>query len=300
MDLEQAGEFQLSNDHGTKAIGKEMADTGSTLESGTESRWRRFLRGVGCWMTFLVTPLGWFCFGRLIRRLEPERLEKGMVLIFTGIEGYSFLNVGALSGMIDGGLDYAVDIVDWTTGNKFLYIYHLRAWNRNKRIAQDLARKVIDYQDRYPGRPVWIVGHSGGGGMALLTAEALPHDRHLTGLILLNAAISPTFDIRPAASRVKSAVWNYHSILDWFFLQVGTTVFGTMDGRHGFAAGTIGFKGPVSEELVQEGKLIQRPWRFEMIKKFNPGDHFGCVHRVFVAEEIVPVIRCSTVDSPTA
>ncbi len=255
------------------------------------SHWTRLWRGVLCWLTFVVTPLGWFCFGRLIRRLEPERLDKGLVLVFTGIEGYSFLNVGILCGLIDGGVDYAVDIVDWTTGKKFLYLYHLRGWTRNNFEAQRLASKIVEYQNEYPGRPVWIVGHSGGGGMALITAAALPEDRKLTGIVLLAAAVSPTFDVRPATAKVETAIWNYHSKFDCMFLELGTTVCGTLDGQHVCAAGAFGFRGPSADEAVTSGRLIQRPWHWRMLSRFNPGDHFGCCHRVFVAEEIVPLIR---------
>jgi hypothetical protein len=34
-----------------------------------------------------------------------------------------------------------------------------------------------------------------------------------------------------------------------------------------------------------------------MLLQFNPGEHFGCVHRVFVAEEIAPLIKASEEDS---
>ena len=255
------------------------------------SRWTRLRRGVLCWLTFLVTPLGWFCFGRLIRRVEPERLDKGLILVYTGIEGHSFLNVAILCGLIDGGVEQAVDIVDWTTGNKFLFLLHLRGWTRNNTTAQRLASKIVEYQNEYPGRPVWIVGHSGGGGMALLTASALPEDRRVTGIVMLATAVSPTFDVRPAAAHVERAIWNYHSKFDWFFLEFGTTLLGTIDGQHVCAAGAFGFRGAATDEAVASGRLIQRPWHWRMLSQFNPGEHFGCAHRVFVAEEIVPLIR---------
>lgn len=259
----------------------------------TVSWWKRLWRGVSCWGTFLVTPLGWFCFGRLIRRMEPERLDQGLVLILTGIEGHSFLNVGAVAGMIDGGVKSAVEVVDWTTGRKFNYIYHLRAWKRNNRVAQELTRRIIDYRTNYPGRPIWLVGHSGGAGMALLIAAALPEEHPLTGVILLGAAVSREFDVRPATRRVEMPIISYHSRFDLFFVGLGTTVFGTMDGKHACAAGAFGFCGPANDEAAATGRLQQVPWQSRMLKRFNPGDHFGCMHRVFIAEEIAPLIRCT-------
>lgn len=240
-----------------------------------------------------MTPLGWFCFGRMVRRTEPERLEQGLVLVFTGIEGRSFLNVGLLTGLIDGGVSSAVEIVDWTTGNKLLFLWHLRGWTRNQRVARELAARIVDYQDRYPGRPVWIVGHSGGGAMALLTAAALPDGHKLTGVVLLASAASPVFDLQPALEKIETSIWNHYSWFDAFFLTFGTTLLGTIDGRHGRAAGAIGFRGPQAEAAMAAGRLIQIRWNWRMLGQFNLGEHFGCVHRVFIAEEIAPLIVAS-------
>jgi pimeloyl-ACP methyl ester carboxylesterase len=246
-----------------------------------------------CWMTFLMTPLGWFCFGRLVRRTEPERLEQGLVLVFTGIEGRSFLNVGLLTGLIDGGVRSAVEIVDWTTGNKLLFLWHLRGWNRNQRVARELADRIVVYQDRFPGRPVWIVGHSGGGAMALLTAAAMPDGHKLTGVVMLASAASPAFDLQPALEKIETSIWNHYSWFDAFFLAFGTTLLGTIDGRHGRAAGAVGFRGPHAEAAMAAGRLIQVRWNWRMLRQFNLGEHFGCVHRVFIAEEIAPLIVAS-------
>ncbi|MFO1043019.1 MAG: hypothetical protein U0941_14610 [Planctomycetaceae bacterium] len=265
----------------------------NVADSQPRHSWKRLWRGLACWATFLVAPFGWFCYGRLVRRMEPERLEHGLVLIFTGIEGRSFLNVGLLAGLIDGGIRSATEIVDWTTGNRFLFLFHLRGWKRNNRVAHTLAQRIVDYQKQYPGRPVWIVGHSGGGGMALLTAAALPAEHPLTGLVMLATAVSPEFDIRRALANVRTSIWNHYSWFDAFFLRLGTTVVGTLDGRHCCAAGAAGLRGPHIEEAVANGRLIQVRWNWRMLFQFNLGEHFGCVHRVFVAEEIAPLIVAS-------
>ncbi len=91
--------------------------------------------------------------------MEPERLARGLVLILPGIEGRSFLNVSLMAGLLDAGLPYAMEIVDWTTGHFLLLIYHLRAWKRNHRVARQIADRVIEYRRQYPGRPVWLIGH---------------------------------------------------------------------------------------------------------------------------------------------
>lgn len=257
------------------------------------SCWKRLWRGAACWLTFAVTPFGWFCYGGWVRRTEPERLERGLILVLTGIEGRSFLNVGLLAGLIDGGVRSAIEIVDWTTGNKFLFLLHLRGVNRNNRVARELAARIVTYQERFPGRPVWLVGHSGGGGMALMIAAALPENHSVTGIVMLATAVSPQYDLGPALARIDTAIWNYYSPLDLFFLCFGTMLVGTIDGRHCFAAGAVGLHNPSADLAMKQGKLFQIGWTWRCMAQFHIGEHFGCVHRVFVAEEIAPRIVAS-------
>lgn len=261
-------------------------------------RLERWWRGLTCWMTFAVTPLGWFCSGQWIRRVEQERLNQGLVLILTGIEGRSFLNVSLLAGLIDAGVRSAVEIVDWTTGNKLLFLLNLRGRQRNQRMAETLAQRVVAYQDEHPGQPVWLVGHSGGAGMALLTASALPPGRMVTGIIMLAAAVSPGIDLTPALDHVQTRIWNYYSGFDAFFLRFGTTVCGTIDGRHGAAAGAVGLTSPEADAAMEAGRLLQVRWNWRMLRQFNLGEHFGCTHRIFIAEEIAPWIIASETEPP--
>ncbi len=251
-------------------------------------RWLRTWRGWTCMALFLVTPLGWFVRGRFIRRLESERLARGLVLILPGIEGRSFLNLAILQGLLDADIPYALDIVDWTTGNKLLAIYHLRSWQRNQQQAGELAQRITEYRREFPDRPVWIVGHSGGGAMALLTAAALPDDVRVTGLILLAAAVSPEFDLTPAQAKVERGIWSFWSYLDCLFVGLGTTVFGTVDGCHRPAAGMVGFRSP---SAVESPPVTQIPYHPGFVRQFNLGGHFGCAHRVFIAEAVAPILE---------
>ena len=66
-----------------------------------------------------------------------------------------------------------MDIVDWTTGCFLLLLYHLLATGPNRRVARQIVDRVVEYRRQYPGRPVWLIGHSGGAGISLLTAELL-------------------------------------------------------------------------------------------------------------------------------
>lgn len=261
-----------------------MASATANEQTAAASRqWR----GWTCLATFAIAPLGWFVRGGFIRQMQPERLDRGLVLILPGVEGRSFLNLSILQGLLDAGVPYALDIVDWTTGFKGFVLYHLRGWRRNLRVANQLAERIARYRQEYPGRPVWIIGHSGGGGMALLTTNSLPDDVRVTGVILLAAAVSPGFDLRPIQQKVERGIWSFSSVLDWLFVGLGTTLFGTLDGWHTPSAGMIGFSGPVDEAFPP---VVQTPYRLEFVQRFNLGGHFGCAHRVFIAETIAPLL----------
>ena len=256
-----------------------------------KSTLRRFWRGFVCTLSFLVLPLGQLCGGRFIKRMEPERLDRGLVLILPGIEGRSFLNLSLMAGLLDAGLPYAMEIVDWTTGCCLLAIYHLRARERNRRVARQIASRVIEYRRQYPGRPVWLIGHSGGGAMSLLTAEFLPAEQSLTGIVLLAPAMSSRYSCDAAMQRTKRGIWNFCSAGDVWFLGLGTLVFGTFDGVHGPGSGWTGFVRHTDPSPAADCRLRQIPYRSRMISQFNLGGHFGCMHRVFVAETIAPILR---------
>jgi pimeloyl-ACP methyl ester carboxylesterase len=247
----------------------------------------RWWRGVSCCATFLVAPFGAIVPRRFTQRMAPEHLDQGLVLILPGIEGRSFLNLAIFQGLLDGGVPYAVDVADWTTGYRILTLYHLRAWKRNQRIARELAERILAYQAEYPGRPVWIVGHSGGGGMALLTAAALPKGQSVTGLVLLAPAVSPRFDLTPALEHVERGIWSFYSYWDCLFIGLGTMVFGCLDGPHGPAAGMVGFRHNAPDTAAA---LEQLAHSWQMVRQFHIGGHFGCAQRVFIAETVAPLL----------
>ncbi len=212
------------------------------------------------------------------------------------MEGRSFLNISLMAGLLDAGLPYAMEIVDWTTRCFLLAIYHLRAWERNRRIARQIASRVIEYRRQYPGRPVWLIGHSAGGAMSLLTAEFLSAEQSLTGLVLLAPAISSRYACDAALQRTERGIWNFYSAGDVWFLGLGTLLFGSFDGVHWPASGCIGFAHCTAPSPTAERQLRQIPYRPGMISQFNLGGHFGCVHRVFAAETIAPILQENSTD----
>jgi pimeloyl-ACP methyl ester carboxylesterase len=255
----------------------------------------RFLRGCLSILGALLHPLGRFT-GALLHDLRsPDRLERGLVLVLPGIEGESCINHSIARGLADGGVELAIEIHDWTTGVILLFLFHLRGWRRNVKQAEKLARRIVDYQRAYPGRPVILVGHSGGAAMAVLTLERLPAGANVASAILLQSAISPRYDLSRALARTPRGIWSFRSILDFLFLGAATSIGGTADGRHGPAGGMIGFRPPrdLSDagKSLYETRLHEISFRPAMIADFHFGGHIGPTNRIFVAERIAPLLK---------
>jgi pimeloyl-ACP methyl ester carboxylesterase len=254
----------------------------------------RFFRGCHSVLGIFLHPLGRFC-GRFLNDLRtPERLSQGLVLVLPGMEGESLLNHGIARGLADGGIRSAIEIHDWTTGVILFFLYHLRGWRRNVAQADRLAKRIIEYRRMYPGRSVHLIGHSSGAAIAVLALERLPAETFVTGAVLLQTAISPGYDLSRALGHVEQRIWNIRSVLDVFFLGIGTCVVGTFDGRHQCSAGMLEFRPPADlpsagRQLYNE-KLRDVPFNSSMVAAFNLGGHFGPLNRVFVAEHVAPLL----------
>jgi pimeloyl-ACP methyl ester carboxylesterase len=231
----------------------------------------------------------------------PSRLEHGSVIILPGIEGRSLFNVDIAWGLADAGVRSHIEVIDWTTGVFPLAVYHLRSERMHADGAQQIAARITDYQARYPGRPVQLIGYSGGGGVALYALQRLAAGQRATSVILLGSAISPKFDVYALLDRTQRGIWNFYSPLDLLFLGALTSICGTFDGHHGLSAGAIGFQGAShgGGEVANaaEPRLHQVRYEPAMLRQFHGGGHFGWTNRVFVAETIAPVILAAEMES---
>jgi hypothetical protein len=204
-------------------------------------QWLDALRGAGSFLSGLAFPLGGWWIGHLEALRSEARQQNGYVVVLPGVEGKSSMNLHLALGLVEGGVSQAVEIHDWTTGLWPLFAYHLRHERRARRRAAWIAAKIMEYQDRFSGRPTFLVGHSGGGGVTVLALECLPPGRRVTAALLLGPALSRHYDLTTALARTEAGIWNFHSPLDLVYLTAGTFVFGTIDGRHDVSAGAWGF-----------------------------------------------------------
>ncbi len=222
--------------------------------------------------------------------VTPERLDRGLVIVLPGIEGRGPLNEAICRGLDAGGVDCAIELCDWTSA--LLSVYNLRAESRNRRKAAKIARRIAVYQWDYPGRPVVLVGQSGGGAIAVWIAESLPAGHDLDGIIMIAPALSPKYMLDFPLERAKRGIINFYSGRDWVFLGMGTLIYGTMDGYHTASAGMMGFDVPEAGGRPKVyDKLFQIGWQEKMARTGHTGGHLSSGTGRFVSNYVAPFVR---------
>ena len=170
-------------------------------------------------------------------------------------------------GLVVGGVNGAMRLYDWGMPFPGGFLANLTRVDRNRKRAAELACQIMAYQDCYPGRPVHLLAQSGGAGIAVWAAEALPADHMIDGIVILGGALSPQYDLRKALARCRKGILNSHSHKDWLILGWGTRIFGTTDRQFCDACGRVGFQVPQNistEDRKLYRKLHQIPWTPDM------------------------------------
>lgn len=256
------------------------------------------LLGVGCTSANRPAPGGLSATGVALpwnnkTVVFPERLERGYTIVLPGIWGSQPLDHGIVKGLADADLPSTIELYDWTEG-PMLLLYNLRALAHNRIEGTKVAAKIVAYQDRYPGRPVSLIGYSGGAGVAVMALESLPPGRKVSTVILLAPALAPDYDLRTAIAHTSGTLHTFYSPADAAILMALSTAAGTMDGRHTLAAGAIGFSVPsgVTDDQRAEysNRLSQQSYSLDMLATGHPGGHFGWTSRAFVAKWVAPLV----------
>ena len=218
----------------------------------------------------------------------PDDLDRGLVLMLPGVEGRSWQLSGAVKGLRDAGIEYRVEIPEWGSG-LIRSLRNLTQLSANLKHAETVAARIVEYRSEHPDAPITVVGYSGGGGMAILVAEALPEGTRVDRIILIAAAISPRHDLSSARTRCRGEIVNFYSNGDWFTLGLGTRIFGTVDRSHSKAAGFVGFRDE-RDSLLQCDGLKQIAWHEDWRRLGHCGGHLGWLARVWSREILAPHI----------
>ena len=225
--------------------------------------------------------------------LTEERLNEGMVVILPGVEGASGLNKDIRHGLVTAGIAYAMPIRDWRRPIPLLgVVINQVDFLGNPLAAQSIANAIMDYQDEYPDRPVYILGHSGGGGVAIFVAEGLDEDRRIEGVIVLSGSISSAYNLEKALSRTQRGIVNFYNRNDSALLAVATMVLGNVDGIHGPSAGLIGFDEPKDKDADEKKAEYTKLYQVEMTNDMvlGGGSHTAVTDPGFVSLHVAPWI----------
>lgn len=220
--------------------------------------------------------------------LYPEKLVEGFTFVLPGIEAESVYTYSMCDGLLAGGVRGAIKVFNWGMPFPGGYLGNLCHFSRNRRRAQDLAAEIRAYQDQFPGQPVNVVAHSGGVGIAVWAVEHLSPDRPIHALVLLNGALSPTYDLSRALARTQRGILNSYSPRDVLVLDWGTRIFGTTDRKFVRGCGCAGFTRPPEADATLYQKFHQFCWKPEMSHTAHLGGHITSCTENFVEHYIAP------------
>jgi len=227
--------------------------------------------------------------------MNAEFMDRGLVIVLPGIDGRAAHTERLCKTLCDDEIGMAVELYDWTLPLGGLV--NQCAIERNHTMAGQLAERIHEYGQQFPGAPVFLIGHSGGTAIAIWAAEGLPDGESIDGIVLLASSLSPDYDLSRALCSTRGGIVSFYSSQDSALLGAGTILIGTMDGEHVESAGKVGFTAP-SDGAGQAAyrKLHQIPWVANMAETGHTGGHFSCLAGDFVSAYVRPFVLADSWD----
>jgi pimeloyl-ACP methyl ester carboxylesterase len=223
-------------------------------------------------------------------------MSHGLVIILPGIEGPSHFNRGIRSGLLTSGIYRALVIHSWGRPVPLAGpLLNQVDFIGNRLAGKQIADMIVAYQQNNPGRPVHVIGHSGGGGVAVFVAEGMPKGKKIDGLILLSASISSAYDLTKPLQHTRNGILNIYSKGDVGLLVIGTMLAGNVDGTRGPAAGAIGFDRPKHNPKPEKLEAYQKLYQMELSGDDTAfGSHTQSTHADFISQYVAPWILGET------
>lgn len=220
------------------------------------------------------------------------KAANGIVFYAPGAGNVDFGDAGIRAGLAQAGFTGEVAAYGWTISFNPAIDQTLR-FNARLR-ARGLARIIEDYIDRYPGRPVTLVGLSAGTGISIWALEDLREGYQVDNVVLLASSLWYRYDVSKALRRVRGKIYNYFSPND-AILAGPMKVFGSIDGVFGEdGAGAVGLQSPRGRE-----RIVNVRWRpeFEALGYF--GGHTDATSPAFVRSVLSRHILTSPTTRPS-
>lgn len=208
-----------------------------------------------------------------------ERAVHGITFYCPGAGNVDFGDAGVRSGLERAGYKGQVASFLWTISFNPALDQTLRL-NAKLRAGQ-LTGIIEDYIDRYPGKPVNLIGLSAGSGIAIWAVEGLGAKYKVDNVVLLSSSLWYRYDVSKALPHIKGKIYNYYSSQD-AILAGPMKVFGSIDGVFGDdGAGAVGLRPPKGAD-----RIVNIPWRAEFTRYGYYGGHTDGTSPAFVQAEI--------------
>jgi hypothetical protein len=250
----------------------------------------------GCQLRLTITFLVLACACTTAKAQEPvprrAQGRGGVVYLVGGIGGFDSMGYCARAVLPAAGIHHELRDFIWTHG-KGSFLKDLQDTRHLMRKADELAAQIKEQHARQPERPIFLVAKSGGTGLALLAAEQLSAGT-LERMVLISAAVTPDYDLRPALRATRREVVAFSSKNDQVILNWGTRQFGTVDRFYGPGAGYRGFVTPKSldaEDQALYQRLVQVHWKPTMLMYGYAGTHSGTSSPGFLLGELAPWLK---------
>lgn len=228
-----------------------------------------------------------------------QQLDSGLIWLIPGVHGEPWMLANAQRGLRDAGIESAIEVYDWKRSELFGVLLNLIDIEANLKHAAAIAHEIVSYHREHPGRPIDLVGYSGGGGLAVMAVEALPQDVRVRNLILVQPAISPDYNLSQALRQVDGSIINFHSRMDWVVLGLGTRAFGTMDRAYVPSAGKSGFNlATALPDEAQRQRLRQPQWTPKMMLTGHYGGHVGMLAYDWNRKYLAPYLMTEVQGKP--
>lgn len=212
------------------------------------------------------------------------------------IGGAGYLgNVGDIDvprGLRRGGYRGAIEVIGWQSVIGGALRDQLDR-ERNLEQARRVSRRITDYMEAYPGRPVNVIALSAGTGIATWALESMPEHLHVQNVVFFGSSLSRRYDLSEALARIDGKLYNFHSSRDPV-LKVGVPLAGSVDREFATAAGLSGFMAPRGADArclrLYGEKLRNMPYRSEYWRSGYHGLHTDATSQRFVKKYVAPLI----------
>lgn len=221
----------------------------------------------------------------------PSSPPRGVVFVVNGSGDFRTVSMNLSRVLAETGTPLQMETVAWSHGYGRYIADHVDHDNQLAE-GEKLAAQVSAYSKTYPGRKVYLIGHSAGCAVVLAAAERLPPDS-MDRIILLAPSVCTAYDLRPTLRAARGGLDAFTSQDDTVVLGLGMRIVGTADRSCRTAAGQYGFKPVIdspADAALYEQRLRQHPWDPVVAWSGHGGGHYGSNEAGYLRAYVLPLL----------